>query len=227
MTSTVAMIPARMGSQRLTKKNLRELCGVPLIVRAIRKCHAAGCFDTVFLNSEDSYFSRIAKAEGAVFYKRPEELGNHSATSEDFVNDFFETHPEVDKLVQVHSIAPLLSTDEVRGFVKAWDSTNDDVMLSCIEDHIEVAFQGNPVNFTFAEKTNSQDLTAVQRITWSISGWRRDVFLAARAAGKNATYAGKIGFYPVNAVSGHVIKTQQDLHVAEALMSALKIKDRE
>ncbi|MCA9417335.1 MAG: cytidyltransferase, partial [Candidatus Omnitrophica bacterium] len=40
----IGMIPARMGSQRLKKKNLRELGGVPLITRAIRKCLEAGVF---------------------------------------------------------------------------------------------------------------------------------------------------------------------------------------
>ena len=93
-------------------------------------------------------------------------------------------------------------------------------MLSCIEDQIEVAFQGVPVNFTFAEKTNSQDLTPVQRITWSITGWTRETFLAANAAGQTATYAGSVGFFPVSAISGHVIKTQSDLDVAEALLAA-------
>ena len=35
--SKIAMIPARMGSQRLKHKNLRLLGGIPLITRAIRK----------------------------------------------------------------------------------------------------------------------------------------------------------------------------------------------
>ena len=43
----IAMIPARMGSQRLKRKNMRELHGVPLITLAIRKCLAAGVFDEV------------------------------------------------------------------------------------------------------------------------------------------------------------------------------------
>jgi len=47
--NVLAMIPARMGSQRLPKKNLALLDGVPLINRAIRKCREAGCFDEVVI----------------------------------------------------------------------------------------------------------------------------------------------------------------------------------
>jgi CMP-N-acetylneuraminic acid synthetase len=219
MGKTIAMIPARMGSQRLAKKNLRELQGVPLIVRAIRKCHEAGCFDEIWVNSENAEFGPIAEAENARFHQRPEELGNNNATSEDFVTEFFSVH-DCERLVQVHSIAPLLTAAEVRDFVAAWQGSTHDVMLSCIEDQIEVAFGGVPVNFTFAEKTNSQDLTPVQRITWSITGWTRETFLAAKAAGQTATYAGPVGFFAVSAISGHVIKTQTDLDVAEALLAA-------
>jgi hypothetical protein len=77
------------------------------------------------------------------------------------------------------------------------------------------------VNFTFAEKTNSQDLTPTQRITWSITGFKAQNYLDAVRAGKIGTYNGKVGFYPVSAISGHVIKTQQDLDIAEALLSVL------
>ena len=218
MGKTIAMIPARMGSQRLAKKNLRELQGVPLIVRAIRKCFEAACFDEVWVNSEDMAFGPIAEAEGARFHQRPERLGDNNATSEDFVEEFFRVH-DCDRLVQVHSIAPLLTAAEVRDFVAAWDAGGEDVMLSCIHDQIEVAFNGQPVNFTFAEKTNSQDLAPVQRITWSVTGWTRATFLAAKDAGQTATYHGKVGFFPVSAMSGHVIKTQADLDMAEAMLS--------
>ena len=58
--TTIAMIPARMGSQRLPKKNLAPLDGVPLIVRAIRKCKAVGLFDEIWVNSEHPDFGAIA-----------------------------------------------------------------------------------------------------------------------------------------------------------------------
>lgn len=213
----IAMIPARMGSQRLKQKNLRELAGVPLITRAIRKCKAAGVFDEIWVNSEHPAFGDIAEAEGVRFHRRPAELANNVATSEQFIHEFLTCHP-CERIFQVHSIAPLLTAPQVAEFVRAMMDGGYDTLLSCTLEQIECAFRDQPVNFTFAEKTNSQDLDPIQRITWSITGWRRDAYIAACAAGKTATYAGKIGFYPLDRMAGHIIKTEEDLRIAEALL---------
>ena len=61
----LAMIPARMGSQRLKQKNLKEIRGAPLIAHAIRKCQEAGVFDEIWVNSEHPAFGPVALAEGA------------------------------------------------------------------------------------------------------------------------------------------------------------------
>lgn len=213
----IAMIPARMGSQRLAKKNLRELGGLTLIVRAIRKCQAAGCFDEIWVNSEHPDFGPIAEAEGAQFHQRPETLGNNVATSEQYIAEFLETHP-CDALYQVHSIAPLLTVKDVQTFVAHMNAGNVDCLLSTEEIQIECAYKGQPVNFIFEEKTNSQDLEPVQRVSWSITAWRREAYLTAVQAGECATYSGKVGFFPISRLAAHVIKTEEDLRFAEALL---------
>ncbi len=220
----LAMIPARLGSQRLKQKNLRLLNGIPLITRAIRKCKQADCFSEIWVNSENEIFAEIAEEEGARFHQRPEVLGNNQATSEQFVHEFLSVN-DCDYLVQVHSIAPLLTLHEVRDFVQSFVKSDNDVMLSCIHDQIECAYGDQPVNFTFAEKTNSQDLQPVQRITWSITGWKSKQYLQAYVDNQCATYSGKVGFFPVSAISGHVIKTQQDLDIAEALLRVINNDD--
>lgn len=217
----LAMIPARMGSQRLKQKNLRELAGVPLIVRAIRKCLAAGVFDEVWVNSEHPAFGEIARAEGARFHQRPEALGNNQATSEQFVNEFLTAHP-CEYVFQVHSIAPLLTGREITGFVRAMETGAYDALLCYEPIQIECALEGRPVNFTFAEKTNSQELKPVQRIAWSITAWRRAAYLEAVARGACATYAGRVGFHPVSHLAAHVIKTEEDLQFAEAVLPLLE-----
>lgn len=220
----IAMIPARMGSQRLKKKNLRELRGVSLIVRAIRKCQAAGCFDEIWVNSEHGDFAAIAEAEGVGFHQRPEALGNAVATSEQYVAEFLEAHP-CETLFQVHSIAPLLTVADIESFVGRMDAEDFDCLLSVEEIQIECALKGEPLNFVLSEKTNSQELDPVQRISWSITGWKREPYLAAARGGRCATYCGRVGMHALSPFATHVIKTEQDLQVAEALYPLVFAED--
>jgi CMP-N-acetylneuraminic acid synthetase len=218
MMVSIAMIPARMGSQRLKQKNLMPLRGEPLIVHAIRKCRDAGVFDEIWVNSEHPDFGRLAEAEGVRFHPRPADLADHKATSEQFVAEFLQHH-SCDFLFQVHSIAPLLTANDLRRFATEMQQGAHDVLLSVVDDPLEAFCRGVPVNFTLAEKTNSQDLDPVRRVSWSVTAWRRDTFLGAARAGRCATYAGKVGLFSVNRLAGHAIKTAEDLALAEALYS--------
>ena len=173
------------------------------------------------MNSEHSDFGIIASEEHVFFHKRPEELGNDTATHEQFVYEFLTKH-SCEYLFQVHSIAPLLTSIEIVDFVNDMLTYGVDAMLSIVEEQIECAVRGKPVNFTFDKKNNSQDLDPLQRIIWSITGWRMAPFVTAVEAGKCATYAGQIGFHPVSRVAGHVIKFEFDLQVAEALLPLLQ-----
>lgn len=217
----IAMIPARLGSQRLKKKNLAELAGKPLIAHAIEKCLSLEEFDAVWVNSESEEIGDVARSCGANFHLRPAALANNVATSEQFIAEFLEAH-DCEAVVQVHSIAPLLSAGEIQRFMQTLQQGQHDTLISCIHDQIEVAYRNEPVNFTFSEKTNSQDLEPVQRMTWAISAWRRAPYLDAIKAGRTATYSGRVGLFPVDAVSGHVIKTQRDLEIASALLSLIE-----
>lgn len=189
-----AMIPARMGSQRLNRKNLRELNGIPLITRVIRKCIHAETFDEIWVNSEHPTFGEIATQEGVHFHHRPVELANNTATSEDFIYEFLKNHP-CDYLFQVHSIAPLLTAEMIADFVSTMIQSNYDVLLSAVNEQIECAMGGKPINFAYDQKTNSQELEPIQRITWSITGWRSSIYINAYENRKCATYAGKVGYY--------------------------------
>jgi CMP-N-acetylneuraminic acid synthetase len=217
----LAMIPARMGSQRLKQKNLCEVGGIPLITRAIRKCKEAQIFDEIWVNSENSAFGEIARTEGVQFHQRPEELGGNAATSEQYIFEFLQKH-SCDALFQVHSIAPLLTASEIKGFVQHYEKSSFDTLLSVVDEQIECAYDEKPINFTFAKKTNSQELKPIQRFVWSITGWKASTYLQAAKNGKCATYDGKVGFFPISRMAGHIIKTEEDLKIAEALLPLVK-----
>lgn len=214
------MIPARLGSQRLKKKNLQLLKGIPLIAHAIQKTHATGLFDEVWVNSEADEIKEVAEEYGCNFHKRPAELANNQATSEDFVYEFLTKH-NCDYVVQVHSIAPLLSQADITRFVNYLKKGDQDTVLCTEEIQIECAYKDEPINFDYSQKTNSQDLTPIQRISWSITAWKRSTYLAAYEARNCATYSGKIGYYPIDKLASHVIKSEQDLLIAESLLELI------
>lgn len=217
----IAMIPARMGSQRLKHKNLRKINGIPLITHAIRRAKDSGVFNEIWVNSESNILGRIALNEGILFHKRPGLLANNTATSEDFVSEFMKSH-ECDYLFQVHSISPLLSPSQISGFVNEMLAKKYNTLLSVVQEQIECAFQNSPVNFSFNLKTNSQELKPIQRITWSITGWKCNTYLKAFNSNQCATYSGVVGFYPISRKAGHTIKTEEDFQIAEALFPFVK-----
>ena len=109
----VAMVPARMGSERLTMKNLALLNGRPLISYAIEAAKASRVFSRVVVNSDGPVFEKISERYGVDFYLRPEHLGSSETRSDDVVYDFMLKHPS-DIVAWVNPISPLQTADEIR-----------------------------------------------------------------------------------------------------------------
>lgn len=78
----IAIIPARGGSKRIPRKNIREFCGKPVIAWSIEAARVADCFDRIIVSTEDSEIVRMAlELEAEVPFRRPEELANdHTGT---------------------------------------------------------------------------------------------------------------------------------------------------
>ena len=79
----IAMIPARLGSKRVPKKNLRIIDGQPLISYVIDTVLSCKVFDEVYVNSESEVFRQIAHEKGVMFYKRPEVYSSDLATNDE------------------------------------------------------------------------------------------------------------------------------------------------
>lgn len=81
--TTIALIPARGGSKRIPKKNIKLLCGKPLIEYTIEHAKQSAYIDRVIVSTEDKAIAEVAKDAGAeVPFLRPREL------AEDDVLDF-------------------------------------------------------------------------------------------------------------------------------------------
>ncbi len=73
----VCIIPARGGSKRIPKKNIKPFCTKPMIAYSIEAAQKSQCFDKILVSTDDSEIANIAKSLGAeVPFIRPDELSN-------------------------------------------------------------------------------------------------------------------------------------------------------
>lgn len=78
----IAVIPARGGSKRIPRKNIKPFGGLPMIAWSIRAAFASQCFDRIIVSTDDDEISKVAQAHGAeVPFVRPAELSDdHTGT---------------------------------------------------------------------------------------------------------------------------------------------------
>lgn len=209
----VAMIPARLGSNRLKKKNLLKINDETLVSLCLNKCIRTQCFDKVVLNTESSEIATQAP-EGVEVYYRSKDIANSTATSEDFVRDYLVKN-ECDYLFQIHTIAPLLMEEEIISFVHKFIDSGKQVGL-CYEKIIleTVDHKEDPINFTFNKKQNSQELSSLKKINWCMTGWKTENLLNERCL----SFGSDRYFHEVSKLSGFVIKTMEEYLICKRLM---------
>ena len=79
----LCVIPARGGSKRIPRKNIRSFRGRPMITWSIAAAQAAGCFDRILVSTDDEEIAKLAADHGAeVPFLRPAHLADDHATTQ-------------------------------------------------------------------------------------------------------------------------------------------------
>ncbi len=78
----VAIIPARGGSKRILRKNIKHFCGKPMIAYSIEAAKESGLFDRIVVSTDDAEIADVAQDYGAqIPFMRPKELSDdHTPT---------------------------------------------------------------------------------------------------------------------------------------------------
>jgi pseudaminic acid cytidylyltransferase len=73
----IAVIPARGGSKRIPRKNIKDFCGKPMIEWSIKIAQESNLFDHIIVSTDDEEIARIARDSGAATpFKRPVDLAD-------------------------------------------------------------------------------------------------------------------------------------------------------
>jgi N-acylneuraminate cytidylyltransferase len=115
MTS-IAVIPARGGSKRIPRKNLKLFDGLPIIAYAIKTAQDSGIFSEVMVSTDDEEIAEVALGFGAnVPWRRSKNLADDYATTVSVIQDtaikLKESYADLENICCIYPTTPFLRSE--------------------------------------------------------------------------------------------------------------------
>jgi len=136
--SSIAVIPARSGSKRIPRKNVKTIAGLPAIAYPIRLAIDSGIFERVIVTTDDKSIADISISLGAeVPFIRSSILSNDFAGTVDVVSDvasfLIKNKEKVDYICCIYPVTPLLRVHRLQEAFELVVNGNWDFVLPAIE----------------------------------------------------------------------------------------------
>lgn len=134
----VAIIPARGGSKRIPRKNIRIFNGKPMIAYAIEAAQRSGLFDRIVVSTDDNEIASIARKLGAeIPFTRPADLSDDQTPTVPVVAHTIENFDangfRVETACCIYPCVPFLSTDDLKISLKLFLENDADYCFPIAE----------------------------------------------------------------------------------------------
>lgn len=142
----IAIVPARGGSKGLPGKNIKELCGKPLIAYTIQAALEAEGIDRVVVTTDDEEIANVAKKYGAeIPFMRPAELAGDTASAVDVylhAVSFLEKEEgkAIDKFMVLLPTAPLRNGSDIEQALRQFEETHAETLVSMKEAETPISW---------------------------------------------------------------------------------------
>lgn len=168
----IAIIPARGGSKRIPRKNIKPFMGKPIIAYSIEAALQSHLFDEVMVSTDDEEIATIAKQYGASvpFYRSPETSNDYAGTA-DVIIEVLDTYKqqgrEFDNVCCLYSTAPFVSFQRLKDAFKLMIDGKYDSVFTAVAFSYPVQrglkIEEGKISMVWPEYLNkrSQDLPAI------------------------------------------------------------------
>ena len=219
----LCVIPARGGSKRIPKKNIRLLAGKPLIAYSIEAALKSKYINKVVVSTEDEEIAEISKLFGVEVIKRPKELGRDDVPLDPVIFhavNFIEKKENIkyDFVLTLQPTSPLLSTETIDKAIKIILNEDYDTLI-CVKNETHLYWFKKDDNLIplYKERKNTQYLDPIYKEIGAILISKREII------SKNNRIGNKIFLFEVPEEESVDIDTYQDWWIAENLLKRQKI----
>lgn len=156
MTRILAIIPARSGSKGVKNKNIRLICGKPLMAYTISAANESGVFQDVMVSTDSDLYAETARKWGAsVPFLRSAETSSDTASSWDMVREVLSNYEKsgqiFDAFCLLQPTSPLRTADDIRNAYNVFRNAPVAVVSVCETDHSPLTCNTLPENHSLAQ----------------------------------------------------------------------------
>ena len=140
MKNILAIIPARGGSKRVPRKNLKEMEGIPLVGIAVNHAKESNYINKIIVTTDDEEIGNVSVKYGAEVIDRPEHLKNDNTIMEadnilcDVVEKIENKGIQIDIVVLLYPTAPLRTVEKIDEAIDLVLNHGFDSSLSLVHD---------------------------------------------------------------------------------------------
>lgn len=220
----IAVIPARGGSKGVPRKNVRPLCGRPLIAWAIQAARRAETVDRIVVSTDDDEIASVSRQWGAEVVRRPAALSGDTAPSEAALLHALEELGVRDGILAfLQCTAPLMLPEDIDGTVGA--ARTADTAFTAAPWHGFLWQDGPggpiPVGHDSTRRPMRQEQRGLYREVGAVYAMGVEGFLRARHR-----FYGRTVLYPIAPERAVEIDDETDFALAEALMARRLRRER-
>lgn len=163
----LCIIPARGGSKRIPRKNIKYFLGKPIIAYSIETALSSQLFNEIMVSTDDEEIAEIAKNFGAkVPFLRSQKNSNDFATTLDVVKEVLAAYEDMnqsfDNICVLYPTAPFVTVSRLREGHTLLDINNACIPVTEFSYPVWRAFKFEKEQLTYQwpeyEKSRSQDL---------------------------------------------------------------------
>lgn len=214
----LAIIPARGGSKRIPRKNIKNFLGKPIIAYSIEAALQSGLFDEVMVSTDDKEIAEIAKQYGAkVPFMRSAETANDFASTADVLKEVLTNYQSLgqkfDNFCCIYATAPLISSKNIADAFQLLQNSDFTAAYPVVEFSypiwrcLDVAEDGSMKrHWPEYENSRSQDLPKEYHDTGTFYWYKTQEWLAGNV---------KLGAIIVDETAVQDIDTETDWKLAE------------
>ncbi len=224
----LAIIPARGGSKGVKGKNVKLLCGKPLIVYAIEAAMAAKSLDRIILSTDDPKIARIAsKYNVEILFMRPKELAqDNSLAIDNYIYTIERLNREFncnyEEFVALLPTVPLRTSEDIDKAVELFSQTNAESVISCTTLHHPLEWIFSINDDGIIQRNNEIDIKKMKNRQESkhvyIPNGAVYVFKYSLLKEKNSYYSDQTYAYVMPPERSVDIDTELDFKFAEVLI---------